>query len=113
MTELLNPFKDVTELFEKRVKSRFSHRQIQLCLNINFEQHREIFANFLNLSPADFPEEFVNDWNRHVQVGFVKCIVFISLFIKFAYKLFIFEYMCIFAEFMRRFNYSRSAKEAL
>ncbi|XP_064614948.1 origin recognition complex subunit 4-like [Liolophura sinensis] len=58
---------DVIELLEKRVKSRFSHRQIHLFTQLNFNQYVQVFRNFLTL-PQSFPnKKFVSQWNSHVQ----------------------------------------------
>lgn len=60
--------KDVLELLEKRVKSRFSHRQIYLMNSFNFTQYIKIFKKQLSL-PAEFPDEtFAQKWNNNAQV---------------------------------------------
>uniref|UniRef100_A0A4W4F995 Origin recognition complex subunit 4 n=1 Tax=Electrophorus electricus TaxID=8005 RepID=A0A4W4F995_ELEEL len=54
---------DVLELLEKRVKSRFSHRQIHLLSSLSFCQYRDAFRSKLSL-PDDFPDsKFSQDWN--------------------------------------------------
>ncbi|XP_057256262.1 origin recognition complex subunit 4 isoform X3 [Pezoporus wallicus] len=58
---------DILELLEKRVKSRFSHRQIYLMNSFDFKQYIKIFKEQLAL-PAEFPDEsFAQKWNTNVQ----------------------------------------------
>ncbi|XP_009914303.1 origin recognition complex subunit 4 isoform X1 [Haliaeetus albicilla] len=58
---------DILELLEKRVKSRFSHRQIYLTNSFDFKQYIRIFKEQLSL-PAGFPDEsFAQKWNKNVQ----------------------------------------------
>ncbi|KAF3857409.1 hypothetical protein F7725_009268 [Dissostichus mawsoni] len=58
---------DVLELLEKRVKSRFSHRQIHLLSNPTFSQYLERVQTQLSLLD-DFPDEtFAQDWNASVK----------------------------------------------
>uniref|UniRef100_A0A671WM00 Origin recognition complex subunit 4 n=1 Tax=Sparus aurata TaxID=8175 RepID=A0A671WM00_SPAAU len=58
---------DVLELLEKRVKSRFSHRQIHLLSNPTFPQYLERVRTQLSL-PDRFPDqEFCQDWNDGVE----------------------------------------------
>ncbi|XP_065527323.1 origin recognition complex subunit 4 isoform X3 [Lathamus discolor] len=58
---------DILELLEKRVKSRFSHRQIYLMNSFDFKQYMKIFKEQLAL-PAEFPDEsFAQKWNTNVQ----------------------------------------------
>ncbi|NXX84450.1 ORC4 protein, partial [Urocolius indicus] len=58
---------DILELLEKRVKSRFSHRQIYLMNSFGFKQYVKIFKEQLSL-PAEFPDEpFARKWNHNVQ----------------------------------------------
>ncbi|XP_077369225.1 origin recognition complex subunit 4 [Festucalex cinctus] len=58
---------DVLELLEKRVKSRFSHRQIHLLNNVSFTQYIERVGSQLSL-PDDFPDRrFAQEWNSSVQ----------------------------------------------
>ncbi|XP_063067807.1 origin recognition complex subunit 4 isoform X2 [Engraulis encrasicolus] len=58
---------DVLELLEKRVKSRFSHRQIHLLGSMTLAQYLETAASQLSL-PTDFPDaKFANDWNDAVK----------------------------------------------
>ncbi|NXS44170.1 ORC4 protein, partial [Balaeniceps rex] len=61
------PVTDILELLEKRVKSRFSHRQIYLMNSFDFKQYIRIFKEQLFL-PAEFPDEsFAQKWNNNVQ----------------------------------------------
>ncbi|NXX24778.1 ORC4 protein, partial [Nicator chloris] len=58
---------DILELLEKRVKSRFSHRQIYLMNSFDFKEYIKIFKKQLSL-PAEFPNEsFAQKWNNNVQ----------------------------------------------
>ncbi|NWS20974.1 ORC4 protein, partial [Pachyramphus minor] len=58
---------DILELLEKRVKSRFSHRQIYLMNSFDFKQYMKIFKEQLSL-PAEFPDEaFAQKWNDNIQ----------------------------------------------
>ncbi|KAK2504928.1 hypothetical protein MC885_001791, partial [Smutsia gigantea] len=58
---------DILELLEKRVKSRFSHRQIHLMNSFGFQQYLKIFKEQLSL-PAEFPDKlFAERWNENVQ----------------------------------------------
>ncbi|XP_068014791.1 origin recognition complex subunit 4 isoform X2 [Melanerpes formicivorus] len=58
---------DILELLEKRVKSRFSHRQIYLLNSFDFKQYLKIFKEQLSL-PAPFPDDsFAHKWNSNVQ----------------------------------------------
>ncbi|TKC41621.1 hypothetical protein EI555_011631 [Monodon monoceros] len=58
---------DILELLEKRVKSRFSHRQIHLMNSFGFPQYLKIFKEQLSL-PAVFPGKiFAEKWNENVQ----------------------------------------------
>ncbi|XP_012709586.2 origin recognition complex subunit 4 isoform X2 [Fundulus heteroclitus] len=57
---------DVLELLEKRVKSRFSHRQIHLLSTLTFPQYSERVRAQLSL-PDDFPDaKFAQQWNAAV-----------------------------------------------
>ena len=59
---------DIVELLEKRVKSRFSHRQINLFCDYSFEDYVEAFKSFLSL-PADFSDgEYRQKWERQIEV---------------------------------------------
>ncbi|KAM4627040.1 origin recognition complex subunit 4 isoform 2-T3 [Discoglossus pictus] len=56
---------DVMELLEKRVKSRFSHRQIHLLNSFNFSEYIKIFKEQLSL-PPEFPDaQFAEKWNKN------------------------------------------------
>ncbi|KAM4697646.1 origin recognition complex subunit 4 isoform 2-T2 [Rhinophrynus dorsalis] len=59
---------DVLELLEKRVKSRFSHRQIHLLNSFSFPQYLDIFQDQLSL-PPDFPDtQFSDKWNQNIKL---------------------------------------------
>ncbi|XP_018422278.1 PREDICTED: origin recognition complex subunit 4 [Nanorana parkeri] len=58
---------DVMELLEKRVKSRFSHRQIHLLNSFSFTEYREMFRELLSLA-SGFPDgNFSEQWNTNIQ----------------------------------------------
>nr|KAF6353763.1 origin recognition complex subunit 4 [Pipistrellus kuhlii] len=58
---------DILELLEKRVKSRFSHRQMHLMNSFGFPQYLKIFKEQLSL-PTEFPDKlFAEKWNENVQ----------------------------------------------
>ncbi|XP_008299498.1 origin recognition complex subunit 4, partial [Stegastes partitus] len=58
---------DVLELLEKRVKSRFSHRQIHLLNSFSFSRYLQMVQTQLSL-PEDFADRrFAEDWNASIQ----------------------------------------------
>nr|XP_020447562.1 origin recognition complex subunit 4 [Monopterus albus] len=58
---------DVLELLEKRVKSRFSHRQIHLLSSLTFSQYLDQVQAQLSLA-HDFPDtKFAEDWNAGIK----------------------------------------------
>ncbi|KAJ0062230.1 hypothetical protein NL108_002564, partial [Boleophthalmus pectinirostris] len=58
---------DVLELLEKRVKSRFSHRQIHLFSDATFPDYVQRVQKQLWL-PATFPDQrFAEEWNNSVK----------------------------------------------
>ncbi|XP_042302284.1 origin recognition complex subunit 4 isoform X2 [Sceloporus undulatus] len=58
---------DILELMEKRVKSRFSHRQIYLVNPFDFTKYQNICKEQLSL-PPEFPEKlFMQKWNKNIQ----------------------------------------------
>ncbi|TRZ01022.1 hypothetical protein DNTS_016668 [Danionella cerebrum] len=57
---------DVLELLEKRVKSRFSHRQIHLFSSLTFPQYVDVVRGQLSLT-QDFPQPtFSSQWNKSI-----------------------------------------------
>ncbi|KAK5847940.1 hypothetical protein PBY51_017029 [Eleginops maclovinus] len=59
---------DVLELLEKRVKSRFSHRQIHVLSNPTFRQYLERVQTQLSLQPGDLPDDkFAQHWNVSIK----------------------------------------------
>ncbi|KAF5305656.1 hypothetical protein FQA39_LY18967 [Lamprigera yunnana] len=60
---------DIIELFEKRVKSRFSHRQIFLFSKQNgIKQRMERVQNLLSLKPTtNLSKSYVKGWNKSIQ----------------------------------------------
>uniref|UniRef100_A0A8C5GKM3 Origin recognition complex subunit 4 n=1 Tax=Gouania willdenowi TaxID=441366 RepID=A0A8C5GKM3_GOUWI len=58
---------DVMELLEKRVKSRFSHRQILLLSSLSFPQYQQRIQAQLSLTDA-FPDaHFAEEWNSSIK----------------------------------------------
>lgn len=58
---------DAIELLEKRVKSRFSHRQLHLFPSFSFEEYLGIMVDHLSL-PAGFGNKrLTEEWNRSVK----------------------------------------------
>ena len=56
------------ELLEKRVKSRFSHRQLHLFNSLKFDEYKNLFKVLLKLND-DFPDKsFAKEWNKHIEV---------------------------------------------
>ncbi|XP_071826730.1 origin recognition complex subunit 4-like [Apostichopus japonicus] len=58
---------DVVELLEKRVKSRFSHRQIHLFHSLSFEQACKVCEDALTLPLNYLSKKFCTEWNSHVK----------------------------------------------
>ncbi|KAL9966080.1 hypothetical protein ACROYT_G024094 [Oculina patagonica] len=57
---------DVVELLEKRVKSRFSHRQIHLFNSETFEDYLQVVRSILTL-PSNFKDrQFAQAWSSHI-----------------------------------------------
>ncbi|XP_050388384.1 origin recognition complex subunit 4 [Patella vulgata] len=58
---------DVIELLEKRVKSRFSHRQIHVFNALSYKDYCTVCRNLLSLSDQ-FPDKtFAKTWNHHIK----------------------------------------------
>lgn len=66
---------DVMDLFEKRVKSRFSHRQIYIFNDYTFDEYVENLQSCLTMQHADFDQysvskkvikAFLPNWNEYV-----------------------------------------------
>ncbi|KAK3753290.1 hypothetical protein QZH41_015229, partial [Actinostola sp. cb2023] len=58
---------DVVELLEKRVKSRFSHRQIHLFNSSSFGEYLEIVRSILSLPSSFSNETFCKSWNDNLE----------------------------------------------
>lgn len=59
---------DVIELLEKRVKSRFSHRQLHLFNSLSFPEYQQLFTTLLRLG-EDFPDQKAAEkWNANIKV---------------------------------------------
>lgn len=56
---------DAISLFEKRVRSRFSHRQIYLLVKPDFQRYKETFVSLLRLQPTrGLKAIYVRSWNK-------------------------------------------------
>ena len=60
---------DAISLFEKRVRSRFSHRQIYLLSKPDFEKYSKHFETLLSLQTASrgLKAIYVKSWNKSIQ----------------------------------------------
>lgn len=58
---------DVIELLEKRVKSRFSHRQIHIFCSLSFKEYIEAFIDILTLPSTFHDRKFTKQWNEHIK----------------------------------------------
>ncbi|XP_052092994.1 origin recognition complex subunit 4-like [Mytilus californianus] len=58
---------DVIELLEKRVKSRFSHRQVYFLNNYNFENYCDICMSYLRIESKPVGSDFIKEWNKQVE----------------------------------------------
>lgn len=58
---------DVVELLEKRVKSRFSHRQVHLFSNLTVEKYTALCSTYLSLDLTFPHKNFADQWNTNVQ----------------------------------------------
>lgn len=58
---------DILELMEKRVKSRFSHRQIFLMNSFDFKTYLNICKEQLSLPPEYTEKYFAQKWNKNIQ----------------------------------------------
>ncbi|CAL1526075.1 unnamed protein product [Lymnaea stagnalis] len=57
---------DVIELLEKRVKSRFSHRQLHLFNKQTKQQYRELCRAYLSLDDKFPHPDFAMQWNQNI-----------------------------------------------
>ncbi|KAG8251437.1 origin recognition complex subunit 4 [Homalodisca vitripennis] len=59
---------DVTELLEKRVKSRFSHRTILLLSNPTLKERLQLFKSLLTFETKDSrkTDSFIQRWNENI-----------------------------------------------
>ncbi|MCL4139163.1 UNVERIFIED_CONTAM: hypothetical protein GTU68_042992 [Idotea baltica] len=58
---------DVIELLEKRVKSRFSHRQIFLFPQEKFDVYLQVAKELLKVKEASISKDVVSGWNKSVE----------------------------------------------
>lgn len=59
---------DAISLFEKRVRSRFSHRQIYLLCKPNIDNFQKIFQNTLTIQPSrGLKPMYVRSWNKSIE----------------------------------------------
>ena len=59
------------ELLEKRVKSRFSHRQIHLFNQLTLKEYTEIFKQYLQLPDKFVNPKFALNWNSWIEVRYL------------------------------------------
>lgn len=59
---------DAIELLEKRVRSRFSNRQLSLNLPENFVQFSAVILHILRLPDAFHPSDFASEYNSSLEV---------------------------------------------
>ncbi|VDH93722.1 origin recognition complex subunit 4 [Mytilus galloprovincialis] len=60
---------DVIELLEKRVKSRFSHRQVYFLNNYSYENFCDICMSYLKIESKPVRCDFIKEWNKQVEVS--------------------------------------------
>lgn len=60
---------DVMELFEKRVKSRFSHRQLYINNTCKFDHYHHFFIKYLTVDQhtENLTKKSIQNWNKHVE----------------------------------------------
>ncbi|XP_063424635.1 origin recognition complex subunit 4-like [Mytilus trossulus] len=58
---------DVIELLEKRVKSRFSHRQVYFLNNYSFQNFCDICMSYLRIESKPGSGDFIKEWNKQVE----------------------------------------------
>lgn len=63
-------WQDVLELLEKRVKSRFSHRQLHLLPVFGYDTYVHIFKATLKLPDSFGHPKFVASWNAQIDVRY-------------------------------------------
>ena len=61
--------KDVTEMLEKRLRSRYSHRQILLLCDYRFEEYMEISRSLLSLPDSFTDKAYLKEWRLHLEVS--------------------------------------------
>lgn len=59
---------DAVELLEKRVKSRFSHRQVTMFSDFKFEEYVALFTSLLSLPPNFYDKAYLRKWNEQLKV---------------------------------------------
>eukprot|EP00731_Ephydatia_muelleri_P032304 Em0023g811a len=58
---------DVTEMLEKRLRSRYSHRQILLLCDYRFEEYMEISRSLLSLPDSFTDKAYLKEWRLHLE----------------------------------------------
>lgn len=56
------------ELLEKRVKSRFSHRQILLFPQTEFDDYVRLTKSLLQLPDDFYDEQYKQQWRQNIEV---------------------------------------------
>ena len=60
---------DVTEMLEKRLRSRYSHRQILLLCDYSFEEYMGIIKSLLSLPDSGADKAYLKEWRHHLEVS--------------------------------------------
>ena len=69
---------DAIELLEKRVRSRFSNRQLSISLPESFSQFSSVIAGTLQLPETFKDPQFATDFNNRLEVNPVSFFDFYS-----------------------------------
>lgn len=56
------------ELLEKRVKSRFSHRQVLLFPQTDFDDYVRLTKSLLKLPDDFYDEQYKQQWQENIEV---------------------------------------------
>lgn len=58
---------DVTEMLEKRLRSRYSHRQILLLCDYRFEEYLDMTRSLLSLPNSFTDKVYLKEWRHHIE----------------------------------------------
>ena len=56
-------------MLEKRLRSRYSHRQILLLCDYSFEEYMDISRSLLSLPDSFTDKAYLKEWRRHLEVS--------------------------------------------